>query len=826
MLAASTALAAVVAFTPALHAQDTLNATAPAAPAQNANDGSQVAEIVVTATKRETSLSKTPIAISAFSQDLLNKQQVKDVTGLAQYVPSLHFAQQGDQGAILLTMRGIGNDSAYTEVADPEVAIYVDGIYSPRAQGASALMYDMERVEVLRGPQGTLFGRNATVGAVSLVTAKPKFDKMSAEVEVVGGAYNRFGIRGMLNIPVTDNFALRAAFITDRHDGYIAYQPAPTGPGINPSAYVTSGKRYYAGDQKSARLSARWELPKFHWDLTTEYYKDDGSPILSLLQTPRPGTSFWSAQIDTAPQTDRYSVGIRSNMGYDLTDHIGITYIAGWSRVGGTADSDADAGAFPPTGPTAPVDAYGENRTAFSRYDFWSHELQIKSTGKNAIDWIVGGYYSHEVNKIRFDIDQRNGYRDGTFNWAGTFIQADRSIDSAAAFGQAIWHATDKINFTGGLRFTHDQKRDVGGRNVTFAGCPSTLTGAQAAACAAAIPNIQGIYGIDLNGAGNAQDVVNQLNAQTSQYGNLWGISPNDTHGSWNKVTWLARADAQVTDSTLAYASVSTGFKSGNIEDGGLLAGPETLTNYEIGSKSRFFGGRATLNLAAYYSKFTGYQVNQAITTRDANGNIVGSQIVTTNAKGAKSYGIEAELTANITRNDRLNLAATVQKTKLDDLITVDNRIYNNDPANYENLKGNELPHAPRFSATATYEHDVVMDNGGKLTPRFTLHYETRSWLTYFNGDVASRYAPADQAGKGLLGTAFDQQKAFAKIDIALAYTMPGGKYMVEAFAQNLTDHRIRTSASVSGPTNGLSPVYLSNYEPPRTWGVRLRGSF
>jgi iron complex outermembrane recepter protein len=820
MLAASTALAAMMVYTPAM-AQD---AAAPA-PAPQVNPD-QVAEIVVTATKRETSLSKTPIAISAFNQDLLNKQQVQDVTQLAQYVPSLHFAQQGDQGAILLTMRGIGNDSAYTEVADPEVAIYVDGVYSPRAQGASALMYDMERVEVLRGPQGTLFGRNATVGAVSLVTAKPKFDALSASVEAVGGAYNRFGVRGMVNIPITDNFAIRAAFITDRHDGYIAYQTPPVIAGVNPSAFVTSGKRYYAGDQKSARLSARWELPKFHWDLSGEYYKDDGSPILSLMQNPRPGQKFWSALIDTPPETNRYSAGIRSNMGYDITDHIQATYIAGWSRVGGTADSDADAGAFPPTGPNTPVDAFGENRTAFSRYDFWSHELQLKSSGKNKIDWILGGYYSHEVNKIRFDIDQRNGYRDGTFNWAGTFIQADRQIDSTAAFGQAIWHATDTINFTGGLRYTHDAKRDIGGRNVTFSGCPSTLTGAQATACAAAIPNLPGIFNLDLNGAGNAQDVVNQLNAQTSQYGNLWSISPNDTHGSWNKLTWLVRADAQVTDSTLAYASVSTGFKSGNIEDGGLLAGPETLTNYEVGSKSRFFGGRATLNLAAYYSNFTGYQVNQAITTRDANGNIVSSQIVTTNAKGAKAYGIEAEMTANITRADRINLSATVQKTKLDDLITVDNRIYNNTPANLENLKGNELPHAPRFSMTASYEHDFVLDKGGRLTPRATVHYETMSWLTYFNGDVASRYAPADQAGKGLLGTDFDKQAAFAKIDASLAYTTPGGKYMVEAFVQNLTDHRIRTSASVSGPTNGLPAVFLSNYEPPRTWGVRLRAGF
>ena len=824
LLAASTALAVTLVYASAATAQ-TAPAQAPADAAAPTNSA-QVAEIVVTATKRESSLSKTPIAISAFSQDALNRQQIVDVKSLSDFVPSLKFAQQGDQGAILLTLRGIGNDAAYTEVADPEVAIYVDGIYSPRAQGASVLMYDMERVEVLRGPQGTLFGRNATVGAISLVTAKPKFDVLSGQVEAVGGAYNRFGVRGDINIPVTSNFAIRAAFITDRHDGYIAYQPAPNIAGINPSAFVTSGKRYDAADQKSARLSARWVLGNFHWDLSGEYYKDDGSPILSLLQTPRPGTQFWSALVDTAPQTNRYSATVRSNMGYDLTDHIAISMITGWSRVGGTADSDADAGAFPPTSATTPVDAFGENNTEFSRYDFWSDEVQLKSTGVNKIDWILGGYHSHETNKIRFDIDQRNGYRDGTFNWSGTFIQADRTVDSTAGFGQATWHATDKINLTGGLRYTRDVKRDVGGRNITFSGCPTTLSDAELAACQAAIPSLPGIFGLDLNNAGNAQSVVNALNAPTAQYGNLWGISANDTHGAWNKLTWLIRADAQVTSTTLAYASVSTGFKSGNIEDGGLLANPESLTNYEIGSKSKLFGNRATLNLAAYYSNFTGYQVNQAITTRDAEGNITGSQIYTTNAKGAKSYGLEAELTANLTRNDHLSISSTVQKTKLDQLLTVDNRIYNNVPANIEDLTGNALPHAPRFSATVSYDHDFEMANGGRITPRGTVHYETMSWLSYFNGDVASRYAVGDQAGKGTLGTSFDQQASYSKVDASLSYTAPGGRYMLEAFGQNLSDHHIRTSASVSGPTNNLPAVFLSNYEPPRTWGVRVRANF
>ncbi len=100
------------------------------------------------------------------------------------------------------------------------------------------------------------------------------------------------------------------------------------------------------------------------------------------------------------------------------------------------------------------------------------------------------------------------------------------------------------------------------------------------------------------------------------------------------------------------------------------------------------------------------------------------------------------------------------------------------------------------------------------------------SWLSYFNGDVASRYAPANQAGKGLLGTSFDQQASYAKIDASLSYTAPGGRYMVEAFGQNLTDHHIRTSASVEGTSVGLPAVFLSNYEPPRTWGVRVRANF
>jgi iron complex outermembrane receptor protein len=158
----------------------------------------------------------------------------------------------------------------------------------------------------------------------------------------------------------------------------------------------------------------------------------------------------------------------------------------------------------------------------------------------------------------------------------------------------------------------------------------------------------------------------------------------------------------------------------------------------------------------------------------------------------------------------------------------VNNGIYNVAPENFRDLKGNELPHAPHFSATGTYEHDFEMASGGRITPRFTLHYETRSWLSYFNGDSTNGYAPENLAGKGLLGTDYDKQKAYAKIDLGLTYAAPDDRYEIEAFSLNVTDKRIRTSAGVSGSvgTNGLPTVYLSNYEPPRTWGVRVRAKF
>jgi iron complex outermembrane receptor protein len=751
------------------------------------SSGTALKEVVVTATKRATSLERTPIAISAFSQAALDENKVHDVTDLARFVPSLAYTQQGDQSAILLTMRGIGNDSAYTEVADPEVAIYVDGIYSPRAQGASVLLYDMERVEVDRGPQGTLFGRNATVGAINLITARPKLDEFSGSAEAIVGDYNRFGSRFALNIPVTDTFAIRVAFVSEQHDGYVDYQAPPNVPGINPSAYVTDGKKYYAADQKSGRVSLLWKPDdKFTWNLNGEYYVDNGAPVLNLMQDPRPGEKLWSAQIDTAPEQDRYSGSIRSEMDYNFNADIAASYIAGWGKIGGSTDVDADAGTEPPTSDTLPNAGFEENHTVWSSYESWSQELQLKSPGHHVIDWIVGAYYSHETNRIRFDIDERNGYRDGTFNWAGSFIQADRMIQSKAVFTQETWNINDRLRLTGGIRYTNDEKEDIGGRNVEAGACP---TGDDCSS---------GIFGQ------YPGDTAAQLVAALPGY----NISNNDTRGSWSKLTWLARVDGDIIPKQLlGYASVSTGFKSGNIEDGGLLAGPETLTNYETGLKWRLFDNRINLNMAAYYEDFKGYQVNQAVTDRDAAGNIISTQLVTQNAKGAEVYGFEAELEGNITADDRVQFSFSALHTKLESLLSIDSRLYSgNDLSHEQQLDGNELAHAPAASGTISYEHSFHLGDRGTVTPRATTHFETSSWLSFFD------------AGP------HDRQNAYTRTDLSLRYKPVAGRWLVEGFVQNVENNNIKTSAGTYGaPSN---PVWTSVYQPPRTFGARFSVDF
>ncbi|WP_154662419.1 TonB-dependent receptor [Solimonas flava] len=791
-----TTQAAALAFlagTQAARAQDTAPAAAGAAPADDA-----IAEVIVTATKRATSLQDTPVAVTALDAQALADAHVQTVQDVVHLVPSFQATTQGDHGVITMTMRGIGNDSAKTEYADPEVAIFVDGIYSPRAEGATSLLFDMGAIEVLRGPQGTLWGRNSTVGAVNMQTAKPVLGQTSASLEGGIGDYARFGARGALNLPLADTLAVRLAFVHEQHDGYVDYQ-APKLPSlaeqqaayaasggtkpfepINPNLFVQGGDKYNAQNQSALRVSALWQpLDRLSWTLSYEYFVDRGTPNMNLMQTPRAGQDRWSALIDTAPYVDRDVTTLRSRVDYTISDYLEFAYIAGFSRYSGQSTFDQDGGALAPTS-FASGATFQEDRTNWSTYKNQSHELQLQSRGRHTVDWILGLYYAAEDNGIRFDIPIFNGTQQGTVSWQGSFIQPKETVDSKAVFGQATWNLTDALHLTGGLRYTADDRKNEGGTN----------NGWDPANNPPALGEVPIDPSTDPRAPGSG--------FTTYQH--------NDGHYSGNKLTWLTRVSYDFSKDFLGYASVSTGYKSGGLQDGGREYGPEELTNYELGIKNTFFGGKLTWNNAVYYEDFTDFQFSAPVTNPDGT-----HSLATSNAEGAKVWGIESELAARITRDDRVQLSMAYTHTQLGELIAGSNDYalpapcvdrHGNPVAGVSScldVTDNELPHAPSFAAQLMYEHKFHLGNGAVLAPRVAVHYETASWLSVFN------------LGEG------DRQDAYTRTDLALRYTTAAQQpWYVDVYVRNVEDDDVKTSAQ-----NAFG-VWQAQYLPPRTFGANF----
>ncbi len=768
--------------------------------AQKAAEASStvIPEVYVTATKRSTSLQRTPVAVTAISAAALDDNHVQTIQDVVNLVPGFSATSQGDHGVITMTMRGIGNDSAKTEYADPEVAIFVDGIYSPRPEGATTLLFDLEGIEVLRGPQGTLWGRNSTVGAVNMQTAKPTLGSSSGYVEAGMGDYSRIGGRGAVNIPLSDKAAMRIAFVHEQHDGYVDYQAPPNIPlaqqqaaaapviaawnaanpnnpiafqPINTGLFVQGGKKYNAQDQTALRLSLLYEItPALHWNVAYERYQDRGTPGMNLMQNPRPGQDRWSALIDTAPSVKRDSNSVRSRVDWAISPDMALAYIAGWSSFNGSSTYDQDGGVLPPTSFTTGGKQQANN-TVFSKYKNYSHEVELQSTGKKTVDWLLGLYYGHENNAIRFDIPIMNGTQQGTVNWQGSFIQPKQTVESKAVFGQATWNVDDKLHLTAGARYTDDKRKNIGGTGSGWIGDAS-------------LPQIPLNPSVDPLAPGSGYKID----------------SYNSGSFSGSKATWLARASYDITPTSMLYASVSTGYKSGGLQDGGKPYGQETLTNYEVGSKSTFLNGMIRMNNALYYEKFKGFQFSAPVTNPDGS-----RSLSTYNAEGAKVYGFETEIAAKITKVDRLQFTGTYTHAELGQLIGGSND-YTLPPCpivgitNCLDVTGNTMPHSPKWSTQLMYQH-VFQLPAGTLTPRLSAHWESSSWLSVFN-----------------LGEP-DRQKSYSKLDLGLRYDADK-KWYVDLFVRNATDKDIKTSAQ------NPQEIWQAQYLPPRTIGFNAGYTF
>jgi len=636
-------------------------ATAPA-PAASAD---QIPEVVVTATRFTTSLMKTPLAVTALSQDQLTRKGAVSLRDLSGEIPNVVMETGLDSG-VQITIRGITSTN-FTETGDPAVGFHIDGLYSPRPQGAQALMFDIDQFEVLRGPQGTLFGRNSTGGSINVITAKPDFTGNYGHTDIDLGNYNKKQVSVVQNYVVNDMLALRGTFMRVTRDGYANQTQDLSEANVPSKGWIPNGKPdvdmrynhpvtpadYYMNqNQWAARLAATLKVNK---DLTLrgalEDFQDNGAGWAHFRDCAAgAGTRYactggpWDISVNVPGATDMSIRTLRAGANWNINDHTVLDYnfqIADQRR-SEISDDDlgmqnapawADIVQFPNkdggSWGTWPIkDTW--HRTADSRYMSTVHELQLKQK-LGSLQYVAGLFSMHERNRIDYEMTEsiQQPYGDPG---SVVYNQPNRQVDAKAVFTQADWNFAQQWTGTLGVRYSRDSKQDQGGK----------VYGRNWISDTAYYRGLfdRGVAGTPSFHMHDGTDLTNQMGwaAGPAAYAGYAAPTSNDHKETWNKVTWRTGLQYQITPRQMAYASVSTGYKAGGFADKTdtcnyhlcaatgkpgtvtfLPYGPETVINYELGYKGRFLDNTLSVSATAFLMHYkdmqlTGnYFVNQII---------------------------------------------------------------------------------------------------------------------------------------------------------------------------------------------------------------------
>ncbi len=504
----------------------------------------QLDEIIVTAQKREQSLQKVPISVTAFSGDILEDMQIVNIADLRGFTPNLYVEPAlGQSSSASIYMRGSGqiNPSFFF---DAPIPIYVDGVYQARAFGSLVDLYDIERVEVLRGPQGTLFGRNASAGAIQVITKKPPLEEMDFTGAVSYGTEEQRNVNATFGAPLVEGkVGIRAAITYRKNDGFMTN--------------ANTGEKAFEDDVLSGRASLLVALSD-QTDLTisTNFLRDRSDTAVASAFNPDPDGDPYTFETNFTDEedytlTDTFTVSATLNSDFDAFD---LTSITAYRTVNFFGRTDGDGRAGPP----------GIFENFGTSVDEWQFTQEVflngDQLGGTPIDWTVGAFYLHEFNDTFFSI--------GILPFLPTTVQfTEQETDAVGVYGQATYPVTDRLDLTGGLRYSWDSK--------------------------------------------------NMMTRQTLADGTPVPAFVFDDSITVSKVTWTGSANFAATDDVNLYVRAGTGFRAGNFNGNafnlaavtsGALA-TEKIFSVEGGIKSQWFDDRLRFNAAYYYKEVKDLQV-------------------------------------------------------------------------------------------------------------------------------------------------------------------------------------------------------------------------
>ena len=773
-------------------------------------------EIIVTAQKRSERLSQVPIAISAFTsktRDLIGIDTLQDYTN---FTPGLSYSASNDR----VYLRGVGRETN-TIGSDPGVATYSDGVYNASTVAVSEDSLFLERTEILRGPQGTLYGRNSIGGAIDVISKRPT-DTLQGEARATVANYGVYDLESAVSGPLAKGLEFRlAGQRNEQDDGY--FKNLAGGPSEGGKA-----KSYYLEGQLQAELAPNLDgwIKVFGADTrsnprTTNVvgpYDYGAFPVGSL--TPGAGFGYTTAGFNALgsnaanPGHADYrhfsantpsTAHLRDN--YGATIHldwrlpgVNVKYVGGVQHYKYDATTDLDNTSVVsytyPLNPAFSVCAYyipgctpltvfpsqkfvfGEDKT------FWSNELDFSSSHAGPIQWIAGLYeYGERFKQSDQFTDpsqpQLLAPANGPANPSGDFVNAGGNLNttSYAVFGQADWSITPTIKLTGGLRYTWDHKEGTEHLRELCFGLP---------ACGYA-PDQYGSYTPALDITASQLPGATAPGAGLATINATTGIASRRLSDGWSATTGTAGLEWTPNTSTLGYAKYSRGYKAGGFNEGGISAQPETNPEYidafEVGVKHQF-GRQFQLNAATYYYSYKGFQVPLSVNTPG------GAQLTEFfNLQKVVSYGAEVEAIWRPT--NRLDfllsysyLDATIKNgccfvDGTDPLALQPGAHPSGAPAGgqqAQSVVGQTVPESPKnkIALNGNYRFDF---RPGSLT-------------------VSGSYIWKDETYDSIFNRSYNRAPSYTQVDLRALWTDASDHYTLIFYAKNLFDTRGYDGAS------------------------------
>jgi len=806
-------------------------------------------EVIVTATRRAQSIQDVPIAVTALTPTQLERSGVDDLGELGNVSASFNLqSSQNESQGTSIRIRGVGTTGNNIGL-ESAVGVFIDGVYQSRPGVALGELIDLAGVEVLRGPQGTLFGRNTTAGAIVINSKKPDFEETNGFFNVSTGNFSLVNLQGGVNLPASDNLAFRVSGAYRERDGFITSSLDDGGESQDRDRFVLRGQALWEPNENvSVRVIADYQETDERCCASVTL---SASPNLGALTS----TIFPALGFDESVEGRQFNSneftnsveqeGISLELNWDLGNST-LTYIGSYRDfLGNTTQDEFNAVLqYSVSGATFPEGT----PPSFDEIETQTHELRIQGEALDGrLDWLVGAYYSDEsiVERLALAlgadfstaVSQANFGSPvvlGAFTTAANFLAtgsptpissegsfADNEYtqegESASLFTHLIYSATDNLDLTLGLRYVDDSKE--GAFNQISANNPACLAGLGLAGAIGANPAgtigalaplgpvVQGLLSNPAVVGGAA--FLNCFPFAAPAAGLSFLPAEFDDEFEDEELVYTIQAGYKAGADTLIYGGFTHGYKAGgfNLDSTAAAGGAdpsfdsEEIDSLEIGIKSTLFGGSTRANAAIFYATIDNFQVLE----------FTGTQFTTFNVDEVSSAGAEIEIAHGFNDNWSGDLAITYTDAEYGANCDRGGEI-----VQALGLCGTELTNAPDVVVVAGLTYETELNSGWSFLANLNARYED-------DRRTSTRGLTDDGAGTITGLVPFDIQESHTKVNARIGFSNAADTFTLELWALNLTDETTRGITFNTPLQDASRSAFLAD---PRTYGATARFSF